>query len=184
MIFVVQCKTRGIWNGGGFGTRPYRFTPQCTLSTNHPQIRYNQQNYHQPQKAVNWITSHIIPTLKDQQKSINEVFLKPKRFFKLLCMLEQDEINTNAGREVLVQMFAEDKNPEKIVEERGFRQVSDTAELDTIAERILKDNPSGIQDYKSGNMKVLGFFIGQAMKATQGKANPKVLKDLFTKKLN
>jgi aspartyl-tRNA(Asn)/glutamyl-tRNA(Gln) amidotransferase subunit B len=99
-------------------------------------------------------------------------------------MQDQDEINANAAREVLLRMLAEDKNPENIVEERGFRQVSDTDALETIVNRILTDNPSGIQDYKSGNMKVLGFFIGQAMKATQGKANPKVLNEIFIKKLS
>ena len=141
------------------------------------------QDYLQPRKAANWITAHLIPALKDQEKSVSEIPLTPKRFQDLLLMQDQDEINANAAREVLLRMLAEDKSPEKIVEEQGFRQVSDTDALDTIVSRILEENPSGIQDYKSGNMKVLGFFIGQAMKCTQGKANPKVLKDLFTRKL-
>jgi aspartyl-tRNA(Asn)/glutamyl-tRNA(Gln) amidotransferase subunit B len=140
-------------------------------------------DYFQPRKAANWITAHLIPALKDQEKGINEVPLTPERFQALLCMQDQDEINANAAREVLLRMLAEDKSPKKIVEEQGFRQVSDTDALETVADRILTGNPSGIQDYKSGNMKVLGFFIGQAMRATHGKANPKVLKELFTKKL-
>jgi len=142
------------------------------------------RDYLQPRKAANWIAAHLIPALKDQGKSISEVPLTPERFQALLCMQDQDEINANAAREVLLRMLAEDKNPENIVEERGFRQVSDTDALETIVNRILTDNPSGIQDYKSGNTKVLGFFIGQAMKATQGKANPKVLNELFIKKLS
>lgn len=141
------------------------------------------QNYHQPRKAANWITAHLIPALKDQEKSINEVPLIPERFHALLCMQDQDEINANAAREVLLRMLTEDKKPEEIVEERGFRQLSDTGELETVVDRILTDNSSGIQDYKSGNMKVLGFFIGKAMKATRGKANPKILKELFARKL-
>jgi aspartyl-tRNA(Asn)/glutamyl-tRNA(Gln) amidotransferase subunit B len=141
------------------------------------------RNYHQPRKMANWITAHLIPALKDQEKVISEVPLTPERFQALLGMQDQDEINANAAREVLLRMLADDKSPEKIVEEQGFRQVSDTDELEMIADRILEENPSGIQDYKSGNMKVLGFFIGQAMKVTQGKANPKVLKELFTRKL-
>jgi aspartyl-tRNA(Asn)/glutamyl-tRNA(Gln) amidotransferase subunit B len=141
------------------------------------------QNYHQPRKAANWIIAHLMPALKDQEKSINEVPLIPERFHALLCIQDQDEINANAAREVLLRMLTEDKKPEEIVEERGFRQLSDTGELETIVDRILTDNPSGIQDYKSGNMKVLGFFIGKAMRATQGKANPKMLKELFARKL-
>jgi aspartyl-tRNA(Asn)/glutamyl-tRNA(Gln) amidotransferase subunit B len=141
------------------------------------------RDYHQPRKAANWITAQLLPALKDQEKSISETPLTPKRFQALLCMQDQDEINANAAREVLLQMLAEDKNPEEIVEEQGFRQVSDSEVLETMVNLILKENPSGIQDYKSGNTKVLGFFIGQAMKTTQGKANPKILKELFTRKL-
>ena len=141
------------------------------------------QNFPQPRKAVNWITAHLIPALKDQDKSINEVPLTPERFQRLLCMQDQDEINANSAREVLLRMLSEDKSPESIVEEYGFRQVSDTDELENVVNRILADNPAGIQDYKSGNAKVLGFFMGQAMKVTQGKANPKMLKELFIRKL-
>jgi aspartyl-tRNA(Asn)/glutamyl-tRNA(Gln) amidotransferase subunit B len=141
-------------------------------------------DYFQPRKAVNWIIAHLVPALKDQEKSITESPLTPERFQALLCMQDQDEINTNAAKEVLLRMVSEDKSPEKIVEEQGFRQVSDTDALEIIVNRILTDNPSGIKEYQSGNMKVLGFFMGQAMKATQGKANPKVLKDLFIRKLS
>ncbi len=142
------------------------------------------QTYHQPRKAATWITSHLVPALKDQESSIREAPLTPERFHALLCMQDRDEINANAAKEVLLQMLSENKTPEEIVEERGFRQVCDTDELESIAELILAENPSGIQDYRSGNMKVLGFFIGQAMKATQGKANPKILKELFIQKLS
>jgi aspartyl-tRNA(Asn)/glutamyl-tRNA(Gln) amidotransferase subunit B len=141
-------------------------------------------DYLQPRKAVNWIISHLVPALKDQERSITESPITPERFKAVLCMQDQDEINTNAAKEVLLRMISEDISPEKIVEEQGFRQVSDTDALEIIVNRILTDNPSGIKDYHSGNMKVLGFFMGQAMKATHGKANPKVLKNLFIKKLS
>jgi aspartyl-tRNA(Asn)/glutamyl-tRNA(Gln) amidotransferase subunit B len=140
-------------------------------------------NYHQPRKAANWITSHLIPALKEREISINEVFLTPERFQSLLCMQDQDKINAKAAREVLLRLLEENMSPEAIVEEQGFRQLSDIDALEPVVERILQDNPSGIQDYKAGNTKALGFFMGKAMKATQGKANPKLLKELFTKKL-
>ncbi len=140
-------------------------------------------NYHQPRKAANWITSHLIPALKEREISINEVFLTPERFQSLLCMQDKDKINAKAAREVLLRLLEENKSPEEIVEEQGFRQLSDIDDLESVVERILQDNPSGIQDYKAGNTKALGFFMGKAMKATQGKANPKMLKELFTKKL-
>jgi aspartyl-tRNA(Asn)/glutamyl-tRNA(Gln) amidotransferase subunit B len=141
------------------------------------------RDYSQPRKAANWITSTLLPALKDQEKSINAVFLTPDRFQALLCMLDKNEINANAAREVLLRMLVEDKNPEEIVEEQGFRQISDSDVLETIVNLILEENPSGIQDYRSGNTKVLGFYMGKAMKTTQGKANHKVLKELFIRKL-
>lgn len=141
------------------------------------------QDYPHPRKTANWITAHLMPALKEQGKTINGVFLTSERFKSLLCMLDRDEINANAAKEVLHRLLDEDKSPEKIVEEQGYRQLSDTDTLEKIVESILKENPSGIQDYQSGNMKVLGFFMGQAMKITQGKANPRVLKELFVKRL-
>jgi aspartyl-tRNA(Asn)/glutamyl-tRNA(Gln) amidotransferase subunit B len=158
-----------------------------TISQEHELSEFFEKAVHdylQPRKAVNWIIAHLVPALKDQEKSITESPLTPERFQALLCMQDQDEINANAAREILLRMISEDKSPEKIVEEQGFRQVSDTDALEMIVNRILTDNPSGIKDYQSGNMKVLGFFMGLAMKATHGKANPKVLKDLFIKKLS
>lgn len=140
-------------------------------------------DYHQPRKAANWITSHLIPALKEREISISEVFLTPERFQSLLCMQDQDKINAKAAREVLLRLLEENMSPEAIVEEQGFRQLSDIDALEPVVERILQDNPSGIQDYKAGNTKALGFFMGKAMKATQGKANPKMLKELFIKKL-
>lgn len=140
-------------------------------------------DYRQPRKAANRIISHLLPALKDHQKTVAETPLTPVRFQALLCMQDRELINANAAKEVLMQMLAENKSPEEIVEERGFRQVSDTESLEIIVDRILEDNPADLQDYKAGNMKVLGFFMGHAMKATQGKGNPKIMKEIFTRKL-
>jgi aspartyl-tRNA(Asn)/glutamyl-tRNA(Gln) amidotransferase subunit B len=139
--------------------------------------------YPHPRKAANWMISHLIPALKDHQKTLDTIPMTAQRFKTLLCMQDNDDINAGAAREVLIAMLSENRNPEEIVEARGFRQVSDTDALEQIVTRILRDHPEDVQDYRSGNMKVLGFLMGRAMKAAHKKANPKVMKDILTRKL-
>ena len=76
-----------------------------------------------------------------------------------------------------------DKEPETIIEEKGLKQVSDTKEIEKIIDKIIADNPKNVEDYKGGKEKLFGFFVGQAMKATQGKANPAVINKLLKDKL-
>ncbi|MCG7854125.1 MAG: Asp-tRNA(Asn)/Glu-tRNA(Gln) amidotransferase subunit GatB [Methanosarcinaceae archaeon] len=134
-------------------------------------------------KVASWITTHLIPALRDRNQTIRETTLTPSRFAGLLYMLESDVINAHAAKEVLLQLLSSDQSPEEIVEKGRFRQVSDTAELDGLIDGILADHPSDVEEYRKGNSKVMGFFMGLAMKASQGKANPKVLKEILTKRL-
>ncbi len=136
-----------------------------------------------PRKVINWITTHLVPALRDRNQTIRETGLTAKRFAGLLAMLESDVINAHAAKEVLLQLLSSDESPEAIVEKGRFRQVSDTAELDGLIDKILADHPSDVEDYRRGNGKVLGFLMGLAMKASQGKANPKALKEILTKRL-
>ena len=76
-----------------------------------------------------------------------------------------------------------DKDPEAIIEEKGLKQVSDTKEIEKIIDKIIADNPKNVEDYKAGKEKLFGFFVGQAMKATQGKANPGIINNMLKEKL-
>ncbi len=136
-----------------------------------------------PRKVINWVTTHLVPALRDRNQTIRETGLTAQRFAGLLAMLESDVINAHAAKEVLLQLLSSDESPEAIVEKGRFRQVSDTAELDGLIDKILADHPSDVEDYRGGNGKVLGFLMGLAMKASQGKANPKALKEILTKRL-
>ena len=98
-------------------------------------------------------------------------------------MLARDEINANAAREVLAHLFASDESPEAIVSAKGFKQVSDRGEIDSLIDKVLADQPGAVADFKNGQGKALGFLIGQAMQASGGKANPKVIREILTKKL-
>ena len=134
-------------------------------------------------KVASWMTTNLIPALRERDQTIRETALTPERFAGLLGMLESDVINAHAAKEVLLQLLSSDQSPEEIVDRGRFRQVSDTVELDGLIDKILADHPSDVEDYRKGNGKVMGFFMGLAMKASQGKANPKVLKEILTKRL-
>ena len=136
-----------------------------------------------PRTAYQWIMTQLNPLLKDYRQTISETVVTPKRLASLLAMLESDVLNAKSAREVLSKLFESDQTPEAIVEQYGFRQVSDSDELEGLVEQVLSDNPQAIDDFKAGNEKALGFLIGQGMRASQGKANPKLMKDMITRKL-
>lgn len=136
-----------------------------------------------PRKTANWIAGHLLPALKDRGQGLSDTCLSPERFAGLLRLLDQEKINTGAAREVLARMIDKDAPPEQIISEGGFEQVSDADKLEDIVDAILAEHPDDVADYKNGNPKVLGFFMGLAMKASQGKANPKLLKEILAKRL-
>ncbi len=137
-----------------------------------------------PRKAASWISGHLTPALKERGQTLADTCLTPERFADLLLLLDQEKINAVAAREVLIQILEKKDSPEKIVSLGGFEQVSDVEKLETIVDAILTEHPDDVADYQKGNSKVLGFFMGLAMKASQGKANPKRLKEILSKRLN
>jgi aspartyl-tRNA(Asn)/glutamyl-tRNA(Gln) amidotransferase subunit B len=137
-----------------------------------------------PRKVASWMTTHLVPALRDRNQTIRETLLTAERFARLLSMLEKNVINAHAAKEVLPQLLSSKETPEEIVDKGHFRQVSDTTELETLIDRIIAEHPSDVEDFRKGNAKVIQFLMGFAMKASQGKANPKLLKEIFTKRLN
>lgn len=134
-------------------------------------------------RVASWIVTHLMPALRDRNQTIRETTITTNRFAELLTMLESGVINAHAAKEVLLQLLSDDQSPEEIVEKGSLRQVSDTAELEGLIDKILADHPSDVEEYRQGNAKIMGFFMGLAMKASQEKANPKLLKEIFTKRL-
>ncbi len=137
-----------------------------------------------PRQAANWIITHLLPALRERCQNLEQTRLTPDRFARLLLMLDKELINAGATREVLTQMLDKDAPPEELVDAAGLHQVSDASELEKLVDTILADHPEDVADFKNGNSKVLGFFMGIAMKASQGKANPKRLKDILSQRLN
>lgn len=137
-----------------------------------------------PNRAASWITTHLVPALRDRDVSLEDTMLTAERFSTLLSMLEKGIVNAQGAKEALIQLLTSSESPQEIVERGHLRQVSDTDELETLIEGIIDKYPSDVEDYRSGNAKVIGFFMGMAMKATGGKGNPKLLKEILTRRLS
>ena len=103
---------------------------------------------------------------------------------KLVKLMDDGKISSAIAKKVLEEMFENPKKPSKIVEEKGWIQISDEGEIKKIVLEILENNPQSIADYKAGKDRALGYLVGQAMKATKGKANPQLLNKLFLEELN
>ncbi len=136
-----------------------------------------------PRTAAHWIMTQYLPALRERQLPISGNPVTPERFADVLRRLEKDEINANAAKEVLARLFESDESPDAIIERGGFRQVSDAASLESLAEQVLGSHPAAISDYRSGQGKALGFLIGQVMQASSGKANPKRVREILMSKL-
>ena len=98
-------------------------------------------------------------------------------------MVEEGKINNHAAKEVFEIVAQTGDNPQAIVKEKSLEQIGSTDELEKIVQEIVTDNPAQVEQYKSGNERILGFFVGQAMKKTQGKGNPKIIQEILNKLL-
>jgi len=136
-----------------------------------------------PRFAVHWIATQLLPALKERNQNIKDTPVTTERFSQLLSMLERDEINANSAKEVLAQLFDSTETPEAVVEKGGLRQVSNTSEIEVIVDRIITENRPAVDDIHNGKTKAMGFLVGQAMQASQGKANPRLIKEILMAKL-
>ena len=132
----------------------------------------------------NWITSDLFGALKKLGKSINESPVSIEHAAELLGLQLEGTISGRIARDVFEIMLETGQAPEEIVEEKGLKQVSDTGEIEAMIDEILSQNADKVEEYRGGKDKLFGFFVGQVMKATQGKANPQVVNQLLRPKLD
>jgi aspartyl-tRNA(Asn)/glutamyl-tRNA(Gln) amidotransferase subunit B len=121
---------------------------------------------------------------KEKKISVTALKATPKRLGKLLGLVSQGVISANAAKKVFDLIEATDKDPEIIVEEQGLRQISDTGELEKIVAEIVAKNAKEAARFKAGETKLIGFFVGEVMKATKGKGNPKEINKLVSSLLS
>ena len=125
-----------------------------------------------PKKTSNWVMGEVLRVLNEKQIDISDFMVKPEMLSSLLAMVGRGLISGSIGKTVFDEMAATGRNPDTIVEERGLTQISDKGKLEEIAREIIESHPDQAAKYKAGKTKLLGFFVGQVMKATKGKANP------------
>jgi len=137
----------------------------------------------EPKAVSNWIMGELMRLLNEEDKSFDECRLKPLQLVEMLAMIDKGTISGKIAKTVFEEMFKTGKDAETIVKEKGLVQVSDESEIEKVVDDILQKNPKEVERFRAGEEKLLGFFAGQVMKATKGKANPKMVNELLRKKL-
>ena len=133
--------------------------------------------------ATNWIIGELFAALNEKNLEITESPISPGNLSKLINLIKDGIISGKIAKTVFEQMMEGDKDPKKIVEEKGLKQESDPKALEALIDKVIDDNRDKATEYKSGKVKLFGFFVGQVMKVSGGKANPQLVNEILKKKL-
>lgn len=136
-----------------------------------------------PRLSANWVLGEFTRELNNSGKAVAESLMSGEDLAELLKTLLSGSINNNQAKEVMAEMFATGKAAAQVISEKGFEQISDESAIAAIVDEVIAANEGQVTAYRNGNEKLFGFFVGQVMKASQGKANPKVVNDLLKSKL-
>jgi len=137
-----------------------------------------------PKAVNNWIISDISRILNETEMDPIEIPFDSNQLGKLIILIDKGTISSSIAKKVLIEMFEHPRDPEDIIDEKGWVQISDEGAIKNVVLKILEANPQSITDYKGGKDRALGFLVGQAMKETKGKANPQMLNKMFLEELN
>ena len=137
----------------------------------------------QPKAASNWIMGDLLRFLKEDDREIEESPVTPKHIAEMIKLMDDGTISGKIAKTVMEEMYKTGKAPEEIVKEKGLVQVTDTGALEKVIDEVLAENADSVAAYRSGKDKLFGFFVGQVMKKSQGKANPGAVNELLKKKL-
>ena len=141
-------------------------------------------NGRDPKLAVNWVTGNLFGALNKAGLKITESPVAPESLGELLDLVEDGTISGRMAKDVFEEMMATGKDAADIVEEKGLEQITDGAEIEAAVDRVIAENPDQARDVRDGKEKTIGWFVGQVMQATGGKANPKMVNELLRKKLS
>ena len=132
-----------------------------------------------PKKVSNWLMVETMRLLKENEMEPEDLSFSPENLAKLIELTEAGTINSTVAKEVFEEVFKNDIDPDKYVEEKGLKTVNDEGELRSVIEQVIKDNPQSVEDYHNGKKKAIGFLVGQTMKAMKGKANPAMVNQIL-----
>ena len=132
-----------------------------------------------PKIAVNFLMGEVAAYLKEQKLSINETKLTPENLVELISLIEKSTISNNIGKQIIIDILKDGEKASAIVEKKGLSQITDTSAIKEICQKIVDANPNQVEAYKGGKNQLFGFFVGQVMKETKGRANPQTVNQLL-----
>jgi aspartyl-tRNA(Asn)/glutamyl-tRNA(Gln) amidotransferase subunit B len=138
----------------------------------------------QPKAVSNWMMGDLMRLLNEDNRSIDECPLTPERLAGMLTLVDKGTISGKIAKTVFEEMYRTGKDAGTIVKEKGLVQISDSSEIEKLVDEVIAKHPGEVERFKGGDEKLLGFLVGQVMKASKGKANPKMLNELLKKKLS
>ncbi len=134
--------------------------------------------------AANWILSELLRELKNADIDISDCKIKAEDLGAMIRLIDDKTISGKIAKDVFVEMFATGKAPAEIVKEKGLTQITDTSAIEKIVDEVIAANPKQLENYRSGKTALMGFFVGQVIKASGGKANPQAVNEILKKKLD
>ena len=134
--------------------------------------------------AANWVMGEYLAHLNAAGLEAGHGHVTADRLARLVKLVEEGTVSTSAAKEVFALMIEKRAEPEAIVDEHGLGQISDTSELEAVVAEVVAANPAQVEQYRGGKQQVLGYFVGQVMKASGGRANPQVVSDLLRRALD
>ena len=137
-----------------------------------------------PKLVTTWVTGELFSILNKKNLIIEDSPITSKQLGELIDNIENGKISNRQAKEVLEEMCESGKGALEIIDEKGLSQISDENEIESLVDNVLNSNPENVKKYKNGKDKLFGFFVGEAMKLSKGKANPKIVNDLIKKKLS
>jgi len=141
------------------------------------------RGYNDPKRIANWILSEVKKLLNEKQITIEQFSVPARHITELIHIVDDGTISGKIAKDVFIEMAASGKTATDIVNAQGLAQISDAGELEALVEKIIRENPSTVADFKAGKQKALQYLMGQIMKATEGKANPGVAVELIKTKI-
>jgi aspartyl-tRNA(Asn)/glutamyl-tRNA(Gln) amidotransferase subunit B len=136
-----------------------------------------------PKTVSNWMMGELLRELKHDEREIDQCPVTPRHLAGMLSMMKEGTISGKIAKDVFEEMYRTGERPEKIVRDKGWVQILDEGEIEKAVEKAIEANPRQVEDYRKGKEKLFGFFVGEVMKQTQGKANPKLVNELLKRKL-
>ncbi len=137
----------------------------------------------EPKTVSNWMMGELLRELKRDDREVDQCSVTPNHLAEMLSMVKDGTISGKIAKDVFEEMYRTGNPPGRIVREKGWVQIVDTGEIEGAVESVIQSNPKLAEDYRNGKEKVFGFLVGEVMKATRGKANPKLVNELLRKKL-